>query len=89
MSSGDGKRYIRDWYEVNINKIKFDASSSQDFIESNKKWGVLDKGGTFRRWYGNKNQIVLWEDDGKEIKENPKSAVRSPSISFNLISHGH
>ncbi|WP_340082426.1 BREX-1 system adenine-specific DNA-methyltransferase PglX [Terribacillus sp. FSL K6-0262] len=82
MSSGDGKRYIRDWYEVNINKIKFDASSSQDFIESNKKWGVLDKGGTFRRWYGNKNQIVLWEDDGKEIKENPKSAVRSPQYFF-------
>src|SRR5699024_9804227 len=42
MSVGEGQRYIREWYEVQFNKIKFNASSDKEFIKSNKKYAVLD-----------------------------------------------
>ncbi|NHM30667.1 BREX-1 system adenine-specific DNA-methyltransferase PglX [Neobacillus terrae] len=82
MSVGDGQKFIRNWYEVSINDIQFNATSTEEYMENNPKWNVLDKGGAFRRWYGNRNHIVLWENNGEEIKANPKAAVRSPQYFF-------
>lgn len=82
MSTGDGNQYIRNWYEVNCNNVCFNAVSEDEFNERKVKWNVIDKGGEFRRWYGNKNYIVNWENNGFEIKNNPKSAVRSPQYFF-------
>ena len=94
MSTGDGEAYIRFWFEPSYKKIATDAKNEDEFDSQNKKWNALDKGGQFRRWYGNKNNVVLWENRGNEIKNNPKSAVRSPQfffqphISWTLISSG-
>lgn len=82
MSSGDGNKYIRFWYEVNIERVAFDCNDDKEFIKKMKKWNVLDKGGPFRRWYGNRINVILWENNGREIKNNPKSAVRSPHLFF-------
>lgn len=82
MSSGDGEKYIRNWYEVDINEISFDIKSEDEYIKIGKKWNPLDKGGTYRKWYGNKTNIVLWENNGFEIRNNKKSAVRSPQYFF-------
>lgn len=82
MSVGDGEKYIRNWFEVDVTTIMFDAKSEQDYKKRNLKWNILDKGGPYRKWYGNKSQIVLWKDNGSEIRSNPKSAVRSPQYFF-------
>ncbi|MBU5425118.1 BREX-1 system adenine-specific DNA-methyltransferase PglX [Tissierella pigra] len=82
MSTGDGNQYIRNWYEVNHNNICFNAVSEDEFTKRKVKWNVLDKGGEYRKWYGNKNNIVNWENRGFEIRNNPKSAVRSPQYFF-------
>lgn len=94
MSTGDGEKYIRFWYESNLCDIAFTCQDEDDYIEKDKTWNVLDKGGTYKRWYGNKSHIVLWKNNGKAIKDNPKSAVRSPQyffrphISWTLVSSG-
>ena len=58
LQTSDGKRFIRFWYEVNNKRIG-----------RIKHWVHYDKGGGYRRWYGNQDYVVNWEDDGKEIKQ--------------------
>jgi hypothetical protein len=82
MSVGDGEKYIRSWYELNIYKIGFNIESEESFAKKKLKWNPLDKGGPYRRWYGNNLDVVNWENSGLEIKNNPKSAVRSPQYFF-------
>lgn len=82
MSVGDGEKYIRSWYEINICKMGFNFDSEESFVKKKLKWNPLDKGGPYRRWYGNKLDVVNWENSGLEIKNNPKSAVRSPQFFF-------
>ena len=92
MSTGDGNKYIRLWTELEFQKIDISSSSLEEANDKNRKWVALDKGGSYRKWYGNRNYVVLWENDGYEIRNNPKSAVRSPQyffrphISWTLIS---
>jgi len=94
MSTGDGEKYIRLWSEVEFDDIDSASHSLEEANNKNCKWVALDKGGSFRKWYGNRNYVVLWENDGREIRNNPKSAVRSPHfffkphISWTLISSG-
>ena len=94
MSVGDGEKYIRNWYEIVFNNIGFDAESEEDFLKKKVKWNVLDKGGPYRKWYGNTISVVNWENNGAEIKNNKKSAVRNPQyffkphISWTLVTSG-
>ena len=67
MSTSDNNRFLRLWYEVKIKKINFNARSKADTY--NHKWFPILKGGEYRKWYGNYDYIVNWEQDGKEIKE--------------------
>ncbi|MEO4054483.1 BREX-1 system adenine-specific DNA-methyltransferase PglX [Solibacillus sp. CAU 1738] len=82
MSVGGGVDFIKNWYEVNINSIGFKYKSSEAFKQSKKKWAPMDKGGPYRKWYGNKLNIVEWGNDGEKIKNNPRAAVRSPQYFF-------
>lgn len=58
------------------------ASNLSVFNEENAKWQRLNKGGSFRRWYGNNDYVVDWADDGAAIKNFPKSVVRNESYYF-------
>jgi len=95
MSVGDAEKYIKNWFEVSFDNIQFKAKSEDDYIKQNLKWNIMDKGGAFRKWYGNKNHIVMWENNGQEIRANPKAAVRSPQyffkphISWTLVSSSY
>ena len=95
MSTGDGERFIRFWYEIKYDKFDCQSRNADDAKSKNYPWVAVDKGGTYRKWYGNQNYAVWWKDDGKDIKACKKSAVRSPQffftphISWTLISTGH
>lgn len=82
MSTGDGERFIRFWYETDFNRIEFDNKNEEDAKLSVKNWVPIDKGGAYRRWYGNQNCIVWWKNNGNDIRNHPKSAVRSPQYFF-------
>ena len=70
LQTGDNNRFLRLWNEVNYNKIGYNMSNSQEALESKKKWFPYNKGGEFRKWYGNQEYLVNWENDGDEIKKN-------------------
>lgn len=94
MSVGDGEKFIRFWYEVKIKDIAFNCKDGEQFIKENKYWNIIDKGGAFRRWYGNRLYIVEWKNNGNNIKNHPQSAVRNaqfffkPHISWTLVTSG-
>ena len=79
LQTGDNNRFLRLWNEVNCNKIGYNMANSQEALESKKKWFPFNKGGEFRKWYGNQEYLVNWENDGYEIKNfyDEKGKLRS------------
>ena len=70
IATTDNNRFLRFWHEVKFDSIKFDASSTIEAAKSCAKWFPCDKGGIFRKWYGNETYIIDYSNDGKDIKEN-------------------
>lgn len=68
LATGDNGLFVRSWYEVNLQNIGFDATSNNDSILSGVKWFPANKGGDFRKWYGNNDNLVNWFNDGEEVK---------------------
>ena len=68
LATSDNDRFLKMWYEVPLWKIGFNITSIDDNNKFNYKWFPCTKGGSFRRWYGNNDYVVNWENDGFEIK---------------------
>jgi len=68
MRTGDNDRFLRRWYEVSFNTVKLFSRNSEEAKNSGMTWFPYQKGGGFRRWYGNLEYVVNWHDDGYEIK---------------------
>ena len=68
MATSDNNRFLRLWFEVEENKSNYTATDIDDAKKSQKKWFAYNKGGEYRKWYGNNNYVVNWENDGEEMK---------------------
>ena len=82
MRTGDNNRFLRFWFEVDNCKIGFGFESADEVEQSAAKWIPYHKGGDFRRWYGNNDYVVNWENNGKEIKDNTRKVY--PQLGDNL-----
>ena len=91
LQTGDASRFVRNWYEVAVEKIDLSLSKES---KKNKKWYLFNSGGTFRKWYGNIINIVNWENNGSDIKKSGKAIIPSEDryfdelVSWNKISSG-
>ncbi|MBV7434871.1 BREX-1 system adenine-specific DNA-methyltransferase PglX [Cardiobacteriaceae bacterium TAE3-ERU3] len=68
LTTTDNNKFVRNWFEVPIRKIGFGMETCEMALESKMKWFPMDKGGGFRKWYGNNTSIVNWECNGEDIK---------------------
>lgn len=68
LATSDNDRFLKLWHEIDFSKIGFGITSIDDDRKFEYKWFPCTKGGSFRRWYGNNDYIVNWENDGEEIK---------------------
>lgn len=68
LATGDNGRFIRSWYEVGIDSVGFGVRTNSESVECSKKWFPCNKGGDFRKWYGNNETILNWGNDGAEVK---------------------
>ena len=82
LATADNNRFLRLWNEVSYNKIGYNMANSDEALESKKKWFPYNKGGEIRKWYGNQEYLVNWENDGYEIKNFKNAVVRNPSYYF-------
>ena len=100
LQTGENTRFLRYWWEVDFNNIGFSSINCEDSKNTNKKWFPYNKGGDYRKWYGNQEFVVNWENDGYEIRNiiGPNGRVRSraqntqfyfhQSLSWSKISSG-
>ena len=84
MRTGDNDKWLRRWHEVSSVEMDISASNRDDANSSGRKWFPYNKGGEFRRWYGNNNFLILWENDGRSIKE--ETLRKYPQLSWNNLS---
>lgn len=68
LQTSNTDRFIRLWPEVSFKNFCTDSQSNEAAAATGIKWFPLDKGGEFRRWYGNNTHAVNWIDNGAEIK---------------------
>lgn len=68
LATGENNRFLRLWFEVNNNKINYTSKSIKESVDSKSKWFPYNKGGDYRKWYGNNDYVVNWENDGYEIR---------------------
>jgi len=82
LATADNDSFLRLWGEVSHGKVGFGISSHADAIASGKKWFPIDKGGEFRRWYGNQTHLVNWEHGGRQLKAFERSVIRNEANYF-------
>lgn len=81
LDSADNDRFVRHWFEPSVRTVGF-AMNQETAKESHKKWFPLNSGGNFRKWYGNFEKVINWQNDGAEIKAFPKSYIRAKDFYF-------
>lgn len=69
LNTGDNDRFLRQWFEVPFQNISFSCDSIESAKRLSHKWFPYNKGGSYRKWYGNQFFIINWENDGFELKE--------------------
>ena len=82
MTTADNDRFIRLWHEVSKDNSNFSAKSRDAAKLSNKKWFPYNKGGGYRKWFGNRDYVVNWQNDGQEIIKTGRAYPRSKSRYF-------
>ena len=91
FTTGNNDLFLRLWNEVSFIKIGYNMSNSQEALESKKKWFPYNKGGNFKKWYGNQEYLINWENEGNSIKGYGHLVARSlkymflPNISWSKI----
>lgn len=94
LATGENARFVREWWEVDDCKSIYSCGSIQESIESACKWFPYNKGGDFRKWYGNNECVINWENNGCLVREFSGSVIRNPdcffrpSITWSKISSG-
>ena len=99
MKTGENGRFVRLWWEVAIADLNLYAKDWKSAVASKAKWFPYNKGGEYRKWYGNNDCIVNWENLGNEIFNHAKADKRNvqdyplelkfiPSVSWSLVTSG-
>lgn len=99
MKTGENGRFVRLWWEVIFQGFNPTACDWKEASSSGAKWFPYNKGGEFRKWYGNNDCVVNWQNEGDEIFNHAKADKRNvqdyplelkfkPSASWSLVTSG-
>jgi type II restriction/modification system DNA methylase subunit YeeA len=95
MTTGDNNKFVRQWCEVSLKKFGHSLAWSTDKERSQFKWFPYNKGGEFRKWYGNNSDVVNWEMDGRDIIASGRASPRArdkyfrPAVTWSFISSAY
>ncbi|SIR37792.1 Type II restriction/modification system, DNA methylase subunit YeeA [Rhizobium sp. RU35A] len=79
LATGNNDRFLRAWTELSIDRVGFGLPDRQEAAKSGFRWFPYNKGGEWRKWFGNLEFLVNWENDGYEIRNftDEKGKLRS------------
>lgn len=69
LQTSDTNRFLRYWYEINYEKVGFNYRNEEETKDCLYKWFPYNKGGKYRKWYGNYDYVVNFENRGNEIRK--------------------
>jgi len=69
QNTGDNDRFLKYWYEISQFRISRNCDSREATFDDNLKWYPYNKGGGYRKWYGNFEYVINWQNDAQEIKD--------------------
>ncbi len=84
MITGNNEVFVRFWYEIGYEKLGLLIANRTEAVASKKKWFPYNKGGDFRKWYGNNTCVVNWENDGEFMRNLKDEKGKVPAHAFNL-----
>jgi hypothetical protein len=83
IATAQNDRFVKAWYETSSCNIALMMPGRAEAKKSGARWFPYNKGGEFRKWYGNQEFVVDWKDDGQELFNlRPKSVIRNPDTFF-------
>lgn len=82
IATGNNKNFVRYWYEVDKNTIKFDASNIDDALGSGFKYFPYNKGGKYCKWYGNYDVVISFDKKSVDILKNQGNKLPSKKYYF-------
>lgn len=96
LKTGRNEIFVRLWWEIDAVATELNADSFNKAILSNKKWYPYNKGGEYRKWYGNSVHLVFWQNggeriisgarsDGRNVQDYPNEYKFSPIVTWSLI----
>ena len=94
MHGGDVNRFVRHWHEVSEGQSLRNAESTSEVHASGRKWVSLNKGGSYRKWYGNHEHVVAYDQKNYEVLRVSGNKLPSrefyflPSVSWSKVSSG-
>ena len=101
LATADNERFLRQWFEVSADRSYMRARDREDAQASGARWFPHNKGGEYRKWWGNQDYVVNWEEDGREIQSlvDPKTGKQRsrpqnidcyfrPCVSWSRVSSG-
>ena len=88
IKTGDNDLFLKRWFEINYTTIGFGLKNLTEINSSNKKWFPYVKGGDYRKWYGNQELVINWEESGNNMLNHiNKGGIKDARIrqsNFNL-----
>ena len=101
LATADNERFLRQWFEVSTDRSYMRAHDREDAKASGARWFPHNKGGEYRKWWGNQDYVVNWEDDGREVQSlvDPKTGKQRsrpqnidcyfrPCVSWSTVASG-
>ena len=82
LATADNNRFLREWWEPSYSDEKLTGDNVSSFIQSDAKWFPYNKGGQFRKWYGNNDYVINWYKNGRELRAFNSSVIRNPEYYF-------
>lgn len=82
---GNIDAFVRLWFEVDCNRIGYNHEKYEDIMTFQKKWFLYNKGGGYRKWYGNIEHLINMENNGYDIRFsglNNNYRLREPELYF-------
>lgn len=82
LQTSDNARFLRLWHECSLDKITFSCTDTQFSLASNARWYPHNKGGSFRKWYGNSEWLVDYEHNGDRLQKVQGASTLTESVAF-------
>lgn len=82
LQTGNNDKFLHFWYEINKENMGINCCNMQEALNTGRKWFPHNKGGAYRKWYGNKEYVVDWQNNGQNIRNNKGAVIRNPNMYF-------